>query len=130
MRAFVRFFLYLCFLLLGGYHGAVAGTHNTRVAKVHVGKPKASFGISINAHTLIKKNTPGDKKEDFIGIEDDDDELTLSRKFTLLERNIIPVPYVSLTDYPNNNFIVRLPFCRHLSYASSFKYILQRVLRL
>ena len=48
----------------------------------------------------------------------------------LLPKYFFTLAYASLLIYFYSYFKNRLPFCKHLSYASSYKYILQRVLRI
>jgi hypothetical protein len=132
MRAAVLSALLLCFCLFTGTKFSYSGTDKNEVTvssqkiiSSHQGyTTQPPVGISVRKNIKVSDN-----REDFISIEDEDD-LIVTRKFS------VPVKYILLPDYnqllvtfynfPNN----RLPFCTHFSYTSSYKYILQRVLRI
>lgn len=69
-------------------------------------------------------------REDFISVENADDDFEFSSKQVWLARFFITLAYGSLLNDLYSWFKGLLPFCEHLSYSSSYKYILQRVLRI
>lgn len=121
MKVAIVFFLSLCLFVLKG-HGDVYGStrHPEKTQQIKSGD--AGPGLK-----LTKNNGLNEKKEDLIGIEDDED-VSSSRKY------VPPVIYfillASVYIYCYNFLKSNLPFCGHLSYTSSYKYILQRVLRI
>ncbi len=136
MREVVVFFLSLCLLLLRWHGDACARVRHDSLcfsAALQIEKAKEIKFENISQNfPIVKDNSLNDKKEEFIGVEDDDDDdnLVFARKHFILIKYFITLAYTSLLISFYNYLKNRLPFCRHLSYTSSFKYILQRVLRL
>ncbi|HEX8607957.1 MAG TPA: hypothetical protein VF679_04895 [Pedobacter sp.] len=79
---------------------------------------------------LHKTKSITEIKEDFINLEDDDEEFVATKKFAELTKYYVTLAYASILIHFYNYLKNRLPFCKHLSYSSSYKYILQRVLRI
>lgn len=79
---------------------------------------------------LVKHNNMSDKREDFLSIDDEDEDQVCLRKQIVVTKSFAALAQTFAFDllrlHPKN----RLPFCSHLSYISSYKYILQRVLRI
>jgi hypothetical protein len=134
MKTAVVFFLSLCFFLLGGSNFVYAGAHHSTSSYSTVQKIEKSqqekLLIANQGLPEVKNSTIGDKKEDFISVEDEDDDLVSVRKSVLPAKYFATLTYASTLIYSNAYFKNRLPFCKHLSYASSYKYILQRVLKI
>jgi hypothetical protein len=134
MKTAVVFFLSLCFFLLGGSNHVYAGTHQSTISYSTVQKVEKSqqtnLVIASQGLSEVKTSTIGDKKEDFISVEDEDDDLVSVRKSVLPAKYFATLTYASILIYSNAYFKNRLPFCKHLSYTSSYKYILQRVLKI
>jgi hypothetical protein len=122
MRVAAVFFLFLSFLLLRTGFCHSAAQHTKKTLQTELKNTDQGFHV-------IKNTSLSEKKEDFISIEDDDD-LASTRKYVLVVKSFITVAYTSILIDFYNTFKNRLPFCKHLSYTSSYKYILQRVLRL
>lgn len=134
MRVAIVFLLFLCFLLLKGYGDVYAGAHHNRVGYILAGQiyktqQKKSL-IANQGAQLMKNSNLNEKKEDLISVEDDDEEPVFNRKYVVLVKYFITLAWASVLIHFYSCFKNRLPFCKHLSYASSYKYILQRVLRL
>lgn len=137
MRTIIIFLLTLFSLLLkGGIESYAGGGHHTKgcyVSAKRIDKPEHQQpeGL-IKNFPLVKHNHLSEKKDDFISIENEEE----SEDFNYSRKQIIPVKYTLelyssailflLQDTTKN----RLPLCRYLSYTSSPKYILQRVLRI
>lgn len=139
MKAAVVFFISLFFLsilshvLKGNDRVDAEIHHNTSfysAARISEKKEQVKFGRIAQNFPLVKLNTFSDKDEDFISIENEDDDFAFTRKQTLPARHLTALVPSSAPVHFYNYSKNRLPFCRHLSYTSSFKYILQRVLRL
>jgi len=130
----VIFFLSLCFLLIKGNDDAYATFLQKKPASSPVQKIEKrlerKFGSANQGFPVFRNNTFKEQKEDFISLEDDDEELTFSRKYVLLAKYFVVLAYTALLACCYNYFKSRLPFCWHLSYISTHKYILQRVLRI
>ena len=125
------FFVYLCFFLLkGGDHvHAVVSSYTDGYAHaqyIQISQPVAA-AISCDAGTVIN-NTGTDNQNQFLIIDDVEDEDTnnfFARKFKTLARYYTALSCQSTLGYPINRSKVAPSFCGRISY----KYILQRVLR-
>lgn len=135
MRAVAVFFLSLCFFLLGGRNGVFAAKphHSTSHSAIQrTDKQQIKIGNTCRYLFLISNNNLTEKKEDFTSVEDEGDEedgCSARKQVLPLRYAIRPVHSAELI-YICNCLSGSLPFCEHLSYTSSFKYILQRVLRI
>lgn len=132
MKAAVVFFLSLCFLLLGRYDHVDAGLYHNRVSHATAQHMKKTLLTRDTDQTflLIKNNSLSEKRESFLNAEDEAEDYAFSRKYLSLPRYFIALTYASVLIFFYSYSKNRLPFCKHLSYASSYKYILQRVLRI
>jgi len=124
MRVAIIFFLSLFCFLLGGHSSAVA---NARYADYchssaeTIEKPSPTKFSSTFPHETVK--------EYFFNVEDEDEDFTFVRKYVLQAKYFILFTYtVILSSICKHR--ETLPFCSHFSYISSYKYILQRVLRI
>ena len=123
MKPVIIFFFSLCFILTGGYKYS-----HTEVQEIRK-TAQAKFGNPDHDSSILKKHHLSEKREDFLGDEDDED-LTFSRKYFSQVKYFITLAYASVLVCLYHYFKNRLPFCRHLSYTASYKYLLQRVLRI
>lgn len=134
MKVAIVFFLSLCFLLLKGHTDVYADIHHNSASysTQYIEKKQQTQLENTNRNfPVIKDNGLTDKREDFISLEDeDDDDFAFSRKYVLLAKYFITLAYASILICFYKHLKNRLPFCRHLSYSSSYKYLLQRSLRL
>lgn len=133
MKAAFVLFISLCFLLLKGHDGiAAASNHSSSHASVQ--RLEKGRSLRLGETNLgvaeIRHNSLTEKKEDFIGVEDEDEEPLIGRKPMLQAKYFIILTWASGLFFCCNYFKNRLPFCKHLSYTSSYTYLLQRVLRL
>ena len=135
MRAVVVFFLSLCCFLLGGHKDIFAAKphHSTSHAVIQrTDKQQIRIGNTCRYLFLISSNSLTEKKADFTSVEDEGDEedgLSARKQVLTLRHAGTPVHSAALI-YRCTCLNGSLPFCEHLSYTSSFKYILQRVLRI
>jgi len=132
MRAVFLSFLLTCLFTLTGSssgHAAFSKDSGNSSAQRIVKTKQYSFAYLHGGICLRKNRNLSDNREDFISVEDDDEQV-VSWKHVLPAKLITSPDYASLLvnfyHYPKN----RLPFCTHFSYTSSYKYILQRVLRI
>lgn len=135
MKVAIVFFLSVCFQLLAGNNKACAGFGNDRFndSSVQIIKQKQPTEVekTKSNQPIIKDNSINEKKEAFISLEnEDDDDSFFSRKYVQLVRCFVMPVYGAVLICCSTTFENRLPCCRHLSYSSSHKYLLQRVLRL
>ena len=124
-------FILFLFLITGskfGYGNIESAVSSTSTQKI----VKCSHTVTLsnsNGPSLRKNLRLNDNREDFITLEDDDD-LVVTRKLSTPVKLLFIPDYASTLvtyfNFPKN----RLPFCKHFSYTSSCKYILQRVLRI
>ncbi|MDB5120740.1 MAG: hypothetical protein JWN56_1958 [Sphingobacteriales bacterium] len=132
MRVAYLFFLSLCFLLLGGCNYGYNGAHHNRsysqvqtpetIQKVKVVNLSQDFPVITNASL-------SEEKAYIVSFEDEDEDLDFARKYVLLAKCFFILSYSFIFSSFYNYFKDTLPFCKHLSYCS-YKYILQRVLRI
>lgn len=134
MKAVILFLLSLCFLLLGRYDLAYAeANHNdaSYPSAQNIEKLQQAKFINTNQELpIIKNNCFSEQKEDFISVENEDEDFVSARKLVLPVKYIISLANSSVLSNSNNYVKNRLPCCKHLSYTSSYKYILQRVLKI
>jgi hypothetical protein len=128
---FLSFLLTCLFTLTGSASGYAAfkKDSNYPVAQKTVKTQQNSFeclrgGLSFRKNTSLNAN-----REDFISVEDDDEQV-VSWKQVLPAKLFTSADYASLLVNFHHYQKNRLPFCTHFSYTSSYKYILQRVLRI
>ncbi|WP_316791870.1 hypothetical protein [Pedobacter frigoris] len=134
MRGVIVFVLFLSFQLLKGNDTACAGVHQNSnkyspAQQIKKQQP-ARLGSENPGFPVVKNTNLSEQKEEFVTLEDENDDLVFSRKYVLAAKFFITLAYASVLVYFYQQFKNRLPFCKHLSYTSSYKYILQRVLRL
>jgi len=132
MRVVILFVLTLCFFLFTGcpYSYSHSNTQDIHKSKEKIRETHAALKDIEPAFFLHKSKTLTEIKEDFINLEDDDEELVVTRKYAELTKYYVTLAYASILVHFYNYLKNRLPFCKHLSYSSSYKYILQRVLRI
>lgn len=131
MRITVVFFLFLCFSFLGGSNYLYsspnhAGAHHSSAS----GLNKTIYSELFNkATSQIGKHTGLDIEENHFIITEDEEDHVFDRKLVLITQYFATLSpsfgLISITKY----FKVSLPSCSHLN-NSTFKYILQRVLRI
>lgn len=132
MRAVFVSFLLTCFLILTGSlsgHASFIKKCANPVGQKIVKAQQNSFEYLHGGLHLRKNTSLNDNREDFISIEDDDEQ-TVSWKQVLPAKVFTSPDYSSLLISFHHYQKNRLPFCKHFSYTSSYKYILQRVLRI
>ncbi|GGI50763.1 hypothetical protein GCM10011425_19750 [Mucilaginibacter galii] len=61
---------------------------------------------------------------------DEDENDSSARRYVLLAKYALIVAYTLVLSYLITRLEVRLPVLRHLSYISSYKYIVQRAIRI
>jgi len=134
MKAFFIFFLSLIFLLLRGNDCAHARAQFDREGYAQTFRNQQHDNSSSLIHnlTVSKKNAESEKQESIVSIEseNEDEDLTFTRKYVVLAQFFITLSYTTFLLLLGNYLKNELPHCRHLSYTSSNKYILQRVLRI
>jgi hypothetical protein len=129
MKRVVTFFLFLCFLLLGGNYYVYASAHNSKICyspapeKMH---PAESANANHN-YIITKYTGSVEENVSLVTVEDQDDED--NSKKHILPKYFITFSHAFLLIHWSC-LIHSLPFCRQQFYTSSCKYILQRVLRI
>lgn len=131
MRVTVLFFLFLCFSFLGSTDYLYSSPNHSGIYNPSTSSfNKTTHSVLLKiATTQIDKNTGlGSDENNFVITEDEEDHV--------FDRRIVFVTQYFATLSPSLGLIssikyfkIALPFCSHLS-NSSFKYILQRVLRI
>ena len=134
MRTIVLFFLFLCFLFVGRHYHAYGsdhpnGTRNT-VAQTTDKIKQLSFSVINHDHAVVKSNSTGQGGSFLISDLDEDENNPLARRYLLLAKYSLIVSYTLVLSYLFSCLKESLPVIRHLSYTSSYKYIVQRALRI
>lgn len=134
MKVVVIYFLFLFSLLLKVHDNAYAGvkynssTYHSQIQPIQkIAKSKLS---KVERGHIIKKNTILIEEEEFFDIENEDDSQVFSRKDILLVDSSVIIVYGSILFCLYYYEKKRLPLCKHFSYTASYKYILQRTLRI
>lgn len=133
MRVVVIFSLLLFSFLVGSHDTVYAGVGhgNTYYSQAQLSeKAQRQKPGKLEQKRIIKKNTILNEDEEFFGIENENDGPVFSRKYVLLAESSVIVVYASILFCFYHYQKKRLPFCKHLSYTASYKYILQRTLRI
>jgi hypothetical protein len=137
MKAVGLFLLCLFFILLKGSEPAHAAGHDTLrrySAVLHTDRLQQTspFGMRL-ALLPVRSHNISDKKETLSLDVDDDDE---QEDFLYAGKSVMPVTFfitlawLSISAASYSYIKNRIPFCGHFSYTSTYKYILQRVLRI
>lgn len=134
IRAIVAFFFFLFSLVLGGQsdgYASIPHSNRSDTPKSHVEKfQQSKLDHFDKEFHLIKNHNVSDKREDFLSIDDEDEDQVCVRKQIVIAKAYADLAQIAVfalfCSHPKN----KLPFCSHLSYTSSYKYILQRVLRI
>lgn len=133
MKVLYLFVVSLCFLLFGGWSNAHAGTHykHTRYSSVHCNEnsPQVKLANSNQDITVLKGSAESKEPEFLISSEDEDESLS-ARRYLLQDKYSLIVSYTLVLSLLYSSFKDRLPLCKHLSYTSSYKYIILRALRI
>lgn len=134
MRIVVIFFLFLCFSLSGVYDSVHLDACQNRISYLpaqNIEKTQqAKFTNAYKDFTVTKNTSLGKEKEHFVIVEDEEEDHVSARKYVLLVRYFTTLSLAFNFNYSLSIFKDSLPFCTHLSYSSSHKYITQRVLRI
>ncbi|MGY4385299.1 hypothetical protein ACVWYN_002337 [Pedobacter sp. UYP24] len=134
MKVTAVLFLSLCFFLFKGYDSIYKrlhyGTHHSIIAQQIDKKKLLNTEVSNHKSILTNHNSVSEKKEDFLSVEDDDEDIAIARKYVLLTNYYITLAYVSVFILFCRQLKSRLPFGSQLLHTSSNKYILQRSLRI
>ena len=136
MKVAVLFLLFLGFFLLTGHadvHSEVRHHNASFVPARYNSLAEQTQSVNFSKEfPLIKNNSLSERKDDATSIENEDDEenSVFSRKISLITNYFVTLAALSLLSCFFYYIKNRLPFCSFVSYTSSHKYILQRVLRI
>jgi hypothetical protein len=134
MRTIVLFFLFLCFLFVGRHYHAydsvrANGLRNT-VAQTTDKIKQLGFSIIKHDDAVIKHHSAAHDGNFPITDFDEDENNPSARRYILLAQYSLIVSFTLVLSYLFTYLKERLPIIRHLSYISSYKYIVQRALRI
>lgn len=135
MSFLIRFILSLYFLFWGGYAHAMQGHlgySRKRITNspVHAGYPRQQ-GNEVTVSKAGTSDTDNKVNDIIIAVEmEEDDELVSSPKQGNASNYTISCLYAPGPEGPYCYLSNRLPFCEHLSWSSSYKFILHRVIRI
>ena len=138
MRLVITFFLSLVFLLLGGTNHLHARTNDHRTCYA---LPQRSVKSELARMHVVKYSPPIIRKSTFSGAahqkikatevkEEDESESESSRKLVAISNYFISLLYDQVFGHFHRYLKDSIPFCKHFSYTSSYKYIIQRVIRI
>ena len=134
MKVVVIFFFSLFFIqLTASNHASAEGNSSiiTHSLSQNLQNAQSLDATHTNTQqTVISIANLHEEPEYLIGIEDDDEDLVIARRYVLLAKyfEIGGCPF--LASYVSGNFEKYLPQNTHLAYVSSYKYIVQRALRI
>lgn len=126
MKSILIFFVFLCAFFSKEH----CDLHVKYYDKDNYAKVSQQSKTADAPFRLIKSNVILEKTDNFISAEDEDDNFSVARKYTLLIKYFIALVYAAFLISFYKSLKSRLPFCSRLSYIATHKYLLQRVLRL
>jgi len=134
MRTIVLFFLFLCFLFVGRHYHAYEsvranGLRNT-VAQTTDKIKQLNYSIIKHDLAVVKKHSKVQDGNYLISDFDEDENNPSAKRYMLMAKYSLIVAYTIVLSYLITCLEERLPVIRHLSYISSYKYIVQRALRI
>jgi hypothetical protein len=139
MKLLLRFFLSLCFVLFGGHSDMHAHTYQGRLSyppvKIVASSQGTSLGSSQSDPGLTARSAPSQDKKatyevDASDDEDEDKELASAKRDLASTAAFTSFPYAQTSGHFFRYTQKRLPFCKPVSYFSSDKYIVFRVIRI
>ncbi|WP_158829225.1 hypothetical protein [Mucilaginibacter lacusdianchii] len=134
MKAAYLFFIALCFLLLRGDSYAYARAHHNALCyspAQHTDKQnQIKAAVKNQDGTVVTSASSKEVNDYLISVEDDDENTVFARKFMLPAKYFIILSYILVLSTFYTYVKKRLPFCIHLSYIDSCKYLVQRSLRI
>lgn len=137
-RFFIRLILSLCFLLVRGNDHLHASLQQYTPGFYPIETLSDFTSFTQTSHTKITRDTfkqahPVKKKESENKneeLEDEEDLTSSSKKYLELSHFAVALFYTFTPGFTSLNQHNRLPVCEHLSYSSSFKYLLHCVFRI
>jgi hypothetical protein len=131
MRTVYLFFLSFYFLLAGAHHHAYGQVQIKGIERVVAKQLSKTQQIKANGnsqlHALILAAGTSDTEAFFVNDEDDDNSAT--RIEHLLSRYALSISFAFFCVL-YSTVKSTLPLCNHLSYLGTYKYLLQRSLRI
>jgi len=134
MRTIVLFFLFLSFLFVGRHYYAhsnvpASGARNT-VAQTTDKIKQLNYSVLKHDRAILKTHGKVKDGDSLLSDLDEDENDSSARRYVLLAKYALIVAYTLVLSYLITRLEVRLPVLRHLSYISSYKYIVQRAIRI
>lgn len=134
MRIVFLFLISFCFLSFGDCNCVYAGTPHNKThylpAQNIEKTQQVNFAPSNLDYTIIKNVDLTDEQDYLNDLEDEDENLVSASRYILLARVFLTFSCTFILSFLYSSAKGRLPFCGHLSYISSYKYIIQRSLRI
>jgi hypothetical protein len=131
MRTVYLFFLTFYFLLAGAHHHAYGQVQVKGIGDIVAKQLSKSKQVKANGntqlHALILANGTSGSEAFFVNDEDDDSSAT--RIQHLLSKYALAVSFAFFCVL-FRTVKTSLPLCNHLSYLGTYKYLLQRSLRI
>jgi hypothetical protein len=133
MKAVYLFLVALFFLLSGGSLAYAGNSHQGKGSYLtaHHAKSAAQANIQRNRpeHVVVGSAAAKQDQQLLITDENEDDNFSVRKHVALVKYSLI-FAYTLVLSCLFSFFKARLPFCIHLSYLSSYKYIVHRALRI
>lgn len=139
MKLLFRFFLSLTFFLLSGYNCIYASSYNdyVRYASTKTLQKSRAVGLEhiIYNQAIDARYIPHFTKSEKIKFICEDDNDNDNVEITLLKKQVADNNYFAALFNQSAEDICfylkkRLPFCKHLAYFSSYRYIFLQVIRI
>ncbi|MBC7653640.1 MAG: hypothetical protein H7098_04095 [Oligoflexus sp.] len=114
---------------------ALLSTHSGKVFNQNFStqKPRNQFSKSLlqdQKISILMKHDLSNYDDDFISVENDDDDFVFIRKLIIPTHYLMSFLLVAIFIFCLLRFKNRLPSCNHFSYAATPTYLLQRVLKI
>ncbi|MGI4898673.1 MAG: hypothetical protein ACRYFT_08880 [Janthinobacterium lividum] len=133
MQALIRFihlfFTILHFLFSKEDTSIHTGAHQISAYKTE--KTQLVKFANLNQYQAVIKSAATSENEDFFVEDEDENESTVFARKHLLQTNYFLIfSFTFVLGFLYSRFKYRLPFCIHLTYTCSCKYLTQRALRI
>jgi hypothetical protein len=133
IRVTYIFFIALSFLLLGKCNYVHASAINNVICNLPSQDIKETQKVkitSLNQNAVVTNISLTEDDNYLIDDEDEDENVAFNSKYVLIAKFFIILSYTFIFSYLYSRFKTGLPVCKHLSYIGSYKYLIQRALKI
>jgi hypothetical protein len=132
MKAVYLFFLSFYSLLAGAHYHAYGQVQIKGIGEVVAKQLSRTQHVKANSNTQLQALmlTAGTSDSDAFFVYDEDDDNSTARIYYLLSKYALVISFELFLCCLHSPLKTSLPLCNHLSYLGTYKYLLQRSLRI